>query len=129
MKQITNGSILICRSAYCIKCFKNQRPLRSHRFLVYGTDHQTFKFKTCHSDSIIGYTPHLYSIQFPYKKNEHGLVKCLRTCLMEGCGVADFYEDKGGLGFNFIDGEEIYLKESEVDALIKKWRNTGYELI
>lgn len=126
---LKSGEIVICRSAYCLKCLRNQRPQRGQHFIVYGTDHQTYKFKTCHSDSIIGYTPHLYVIKFPYKKDEHGLVTCLRTCLMEGCGVDDFVQDNGGLGFNFIDGYEIFLKENEVEALIKRWRNTGYELL
>lgn len=122
--------LMVTRSAFCPKCWQKDRPQKKDKFIVFGTDHQEFKSKVAHQDGLKGYTPHLYIIGFPYQKDENGLIYVTKTCLMHECGIyIGSLKDNGRFEIEFIDVTEQYLPEISIDALISKWRNTGYEII
>lgn len=124
-------NLLITRSAFCPECFKKGKPQKWDRFIVYGTDHQTFRQRTAHHGGLKGYTPHLYSIEFPYKLDEHQRVYVLRTCLMDGCGIElGPLKPNGNFTINFREATSWYLPMNDVDALVTRWKGwTGLTLI
>lgn len=122
---------MVCRSAFCLKCWQRDRPRKFDRFIVFGTDHQQFKTRVAHQDGLKGFTPHLYIIEFPYKKNEEGLIYVTKTCLMHTCGIEiGRLRDSGVHDLTFLEVAEHCLTELSVEALIKLWRgNTGYNIL
>lgn len=123
--------ILVCRSAFCVHCWQQERPVKGNKFLVYGTDTQNFKKKIAHQGGIKGFTPHLYTIQIPYKKTEEGLILAVKVCLIDGCGIdIGKIESNGNFQFRFSFAETVALTTASVEALITLWRSrTGYELL
>lgn len=122
--------LLVCRSAFCRKCWQKERPTKGNRFIVYGTDHQYFKERVAHHDGLKGFTPHLYTIQFPYKMSEEGRVTAARTCLMDGCGISiGKLKANGNFDIQILYAEEVSLSLVSVEALLTYWKNTGYELL
>lgn len=122
--------LLVCRSAFCLKCWQQERPNKGDRFIVYGTDHQEFKIKTAHQPGLKGFTPHLYTIQFPYLVLEDGKILALKTCLMHGCGIEIGEKRKDEkFALEFLTATEVALSRVSIDALVSLWKGTGYELL
>jgi len=123
--------ILVCRSAFCITCYNAGRPSKGNRFIVYGTDNQKFKQKTAHIGGIKGFTPHLFSIPFPYKENEDGTILAVKNCLINDCGIEmGKTQENGDFKFAFTYVEQVHLTRVSADALISLWKSrTGYELL
>lgn len=123
--------LMVCRSAFCVRCWQAERPIKGNRFLVFGTTHQNFKSKLVHNGGVKGFTPHLYMIEWPYKLTEEGLVVTTKTCMMDGCGITIGNLKKDGtLEMTILKVETVQLSEISLGALITLWRgNTGYNLI
>ncbi len=122
--------ILVTRSGFCKKCWQRGAPRKHDTFIVFGGSAQQFKIKTAHVHGISGFTPHLYTIQFPYLKTKDHLILATKTCLMDGCGILiGKLRDDGKFGLEFKEAEEITISPLAADALITLWRNTGYELL
>lgn len=122
--------LLVCRSAFCLKCWQAERPIKGNRFLVYGTDSQSFKSKFVHNGGYKGFVPHLYMVEVPYKLSEEGLVTTTKTCLMDGCGIRiGKLLPNGNLEIEILNPQWAYLSQISVEALISLWHGrTGYEL-
>lgn len=128
IKQPTH--LLVCRSAFCVKCWQRGKPQKKDIFLVYGTNHQNFKEKQAHHDGFRGYVPHLYTIETPFRLDEDGKVVAVRVCLMDGCGIQiGKLKADGNFNLKFLNPETVLLTQNAVEALVTLWRGTGYELI
>jgi len=123
--------LVVCRSAFCPKCWQTDHPQKKDIFLIFRGGHQDFRFKEAHQDGLIGYTPHLYTVEFPFKRNKEGLVHITKTCLINHCGIEmGLVMQNGNFGFNILDVSEHWLTEKSVEALLTKWKGwTGYSLI
>ena len=98
--------------------------------MLFGSSAQIFKERYAHVDGIGGFTPHLYSVEFPYRLDEDGLVIANKTCLMDSCGIfiGPLRKD-GKFTVEFLSVTPTKLSVASADALISLWRRTGYELL
>ena len=84
-----------------------------------------------HCDGICGFTPHLYSIKFPYVLSEGGLIVVERICLIDSCGIqiGSMKENKR-YDIEILKTSTENLSQQSVEALIRSWRGyTGYTLL
>lgn len=122
--------MIVTRSAFCKECWLKGRPQKGERFMVFGTTSQLFKERFAHHDGIKGFTPHLYSIEIPYRLDSEGRVLVNRTCLIDGCGISiGSLRRDGKYTIEFTSVSQSTLSVIAADALITNWRSTGYELL
>lgn len=121
-----NANTVICRVAFCPKCYAANRPKASQLFLVHGSFHDQENIRYALKHGVRGFTPHLYE-RLGNPINNTVVYRSL--CTMHGCGVDIFVTTGNKFDWLFQDSEWVSgtLPLHQWNALVV-FKNTGYEI-
>ena len=118
---------IITRTLFCEKCYKEGRPANQDEFIVFGGTSGRYMDRKSHCNGEPGFTPHII---FLGDINNPRIVKG-RYFVTAYCGICEVNLVWANNRYwpNFINGKDLYLSKEDYEALLGKWRNTGYEII
>lgn len=107
----TQAGTIICRTGWCGKCAKEQRPQYNQRFMAVGEHgYHLYYVETTHR--WYGFTPHLYQAKIIGDN-----VVYERLCCMENCGV-EIYANEKERCFDYFFNKENIIKNI---TTLKNW--------
>jgi len=130
--------MMICRIAFCPKCFKAGRPKIAEQFVVYrgesaDDDGEYLVGRVEINVEHLGFTPHTFELQDVKEVDGKAFARVKKCCGMNGCMT---FLDQVQIMPDQPKKYKIYQNEpydvvipiEDWNALVKDWHDTGYEL-